>query len=163
TYDTDKAALQLLLAEWQRTDLTYGWRVATLGAGVTPDDDNQLFQLVWGTTVLDDAGSNALRGGPAKTKPSPAGRGRVVANVALGHDTIADLKTGELVNVSGIAAPTAIGPSGQIVNPTPTFNWTSVPNADSYEVSVLDETKSPAQYLFVQTVTGTSWTLTTPL
>jgi hypothetical protein len=167
TYDTNKPALLLLLAEWQRTDLfkpgdglaTYGWRVANLGAGVGPNQ----YKLVWGTTVLDDGGSDVLRGDPANTALSPSELDWFFANLAAGHDTIADLKTGELVNISTIAAPTPIGPSGQVISLTPTFSWSNVPNADSYEIWVNDGTSGQWKSLLDQIVTGTSWTPTTPL
>jgi hypothetical protein len=52
--DLNETGLPLVLAEWQRTDLSYDQRIADLrhGGGL-----NGGYKLLWGTTVMDDGGS----------------------------------------------------------------------------------------------------------
>jgi hypothetical protein len=87
-----QTALQTILNEWQRTDETYDQRISNLRAGVGPGN---AYQLVWGSTVLDDGGSNALQGDPTG---GPTARDWFFADLAAGHDTIADLALDEIVN-----------------------------------------------------------------
>ena len=56
--DGSNAALQAILAEWQSTD-NYSTRFTTLQAGVGSGG----YQLVWGSTVLDDSAPDTLTGG----------------------------------------------------------------------------------------------------
>jgi len=86
------ATLMGILAEWQRTDETFAQRVANIRAGVGP---KHAYQLVWGTTVLDDGASNILRGNPAGKEGA---RDWFFANLASGHDTILDLTASDIVN-----------------------------------------------------------------
>jgi hypothetical protein len=83
-YDLDPAALDAILAEWQRSDEDYETRVANLRDGV---NDGQ-YKLVLGDTVLDDGAADLLRGGD--------GRDWYWANVV--QDTIIDKAIDELVN-----------------------------------------------------------------
>jgi hypothetical protein len=87
TYDTNEAALLLILREWQRPDETYSQRIADLkhGGGYNGTD-----KLVWGTTVKDDLSPDVLTGGP--------GLDWFFANLAAGQDTITNLEPGEQVN-----------------------------------------------------------------
>jgi Ca2+-binding RTX toxin-like protein len=97
-FDTNLAALSAILAEWQRTDIGYAQRITDLRNGVV-DSNGQSDALVFGSTVLDDGGQNKLRGEPVGT-PEPGGNELdwFFANLASGHDTIADLDPNEIVN-----------------------------------------------------------------
>jgi hypothetical protein len=55
-------------------------------------------KLIWGSTVLDDGGSNTLTGD--ETTAISGSLDWFFANLATGHDTITDLTTGEKVNNS---------------------------------------------------------------
>jgi Peptidase M10 serralysin C terminal len=59
SFDMDKAALAAILNEWQRTDETYAQRIADLRAGTGFALGHK---LVLGTTVLDDAFVDVLKG-----------------------------------------------------------------------------------------------------
>jgi hypothetical protein len=87
TYDTNEAALLLLLREWQRPDDSYSQRIADLKKG---GGYNGTYKLVWGTTVKDDSSPDVLTGGP--------GLDWFFANLAAGQDTITNLQPGEQVN-----------------------------------------------------------------
>jgi Ca2+-binding RTX toxin-like protein len=87
-----QAALVAILTEWQRTDETYDQRVAKIRAGAGPGN---AYQLVWGSTVLDDGARNTLRGDPPG---GPTGLDWFFANLATGHDTIADKLNSEHLN-----------------------------------------------------------------
>ncbi|HWY85599.1 MAG TPA: hypothetical protein VNX28_02690 [Gemmataceae bacterium] len=62
-----------------------------------------------------------------------------------------------------LATPTPMGPSGSVASAEPTFTWSAVTGADSYDVWVDDQTSNQSQVLRNQAVVGTSWTDTTPL
>src|SRR5581483_8775023 len=69
-----------------------------------------------------------------------------------------------------LAAPTATSPtSGQMTNDLPTFGWTSVSGADHYDVWVNELNPANTNQVLVSqvlrnaSVSGTSWTTTTPL
>ncbi len=59
SYDTNNAALLAILAEWDSTD-SYSLRFSKLQSGVGSGN----WQLVWGSTVQDDAAVDTLNGGP---------------------------------------------------------------------------------------------------
>jgi hypothetical protein len=63
-------------------------------------------------------------------------------------------------SLSFTIAPTASGPSGTISTPMPTFSWTSVVGAISYEIWLTDTNTGQT---VTPTVTGTSWTPTQTL
>jgi hypothetical protein len=58
-----------------------------------------------------------------------------------------------------LAAPTLGGPTGSLQNATPTFTWSAVPGATSYDVAVYNLAGSQT----LTRVSGTSFTPTTPL
>jgi hypothetical protein len=97
-FDHNLAALQAILAEWQRTDIGYGQRIADLRSGVV-DSTGHTDRLVWGSTVLDNGAKNVLRGEPVGV-PEPGGAELdwFFANLKRGRDTIADLAAAEMVN-----------------------------------------------------------------
>jgi hypothetical protein len=64
---------------------------------------------------------------------------------------------------SPLAAPTLFGPIGNILQKQPTFGWNPVAGATSYDVWVDDVTAGTRQVLRNASVTGTSWTASTPL
>ena len=78
------AALDAILAEWQRTDEDYPTRIAHLRRGVGSGG----YHLVLGETVLQDVAANVLTGG--------AGLDWFWADLAL--DTIINKSAGEVVN-----------------------------------------------------------------
>jgi Ca2+-binding RTX toxin-like protein len=88
----NESALLALLAEWQRTDIGYSQRITDLknGTGLTQGNE-----LVFGTTVLDDGGSNTLNGNAGASGNE---LDWFFANQAAGHDTINHLLNGEQVN-----------------------------------------------------------------
>jgi hypothetical protein len=63
--------------------------------------------------------------------------------------------------VGFVIQPTAIGPSGAISTTLPTFSWTSVTGADSYEIWLTDQTTDTTTTY--PNLTGTSWTPPQPL
>jgi hypothetical protein len=85
SFDLDKAALTAILNEWQRTDITYAQRIADLRAGTGLAAGHK---LVRGTTVLDDAFVDILKGNGGLdwffANPGPSGT----------QDTILDRNTG---------------------------------------------------------------------
>jgi hypothetical protein len=87
-----EAALMAILGEWQRTDETFTQRISNIRTGVGPGN---AYALSWGTTVLDDGASNTLRGNPAGNEGA---LDWFFADLAAGHDTIVDLKNGDVVN-----------------------------------------------------------------
>jgi Ca2+-binding RTX toxin-like protein len=90
TFDTNHAALQSILAEWQRTDRDYNTRISDLRNGGGLNGSNK---LIWGTTVLDDAAADTLQGDPPP--PATAGLDWFFANQSGGVlDTIVDLNNG---------------------------------------------------------------------
>jgi Ca2+-binding RTX toxin-like protein len=98
SFDTNLAALQALLAEWQRTDIGYTQRIADLRNGVV-DSNSQTDALVWGSTVLDNGGKDVLNGEPVGTsEPGGPELDWFFANLASGHDTIGDRDPNEVVN-----------------------------------------------------------------
>jgi hypothetical protein len=89
SYDLNAAALQAILAEWQRTDESYATRVANLRSGVGAGS----YHLVLNTsttagTVFDDGAADVLTGN--------AGTDWFWAS--LPQDSITDRAAGELVN-----------------------------------------------------------------
>jgi Ca2+-binding RTX toxin-like protein len=96
SFDSNQAALAAILTEWQRTDIGYSQRIQDLRNGVV-DGNGHTDALVWGTTVLDNGHANKLRGDPG-SEPGGAELDWFFANLATGHDTIADLASGEVVN-----------------------------------------------------------------
>jgi hypothetical protein len=98
SYDSNQAALSAILAEWQRTDIGYSARITDLRNGVT-DSNGQTDKLSFGSTVVDDGGSNTLRGEPVGTaEPGGDERDWFFANLAAGHDTLPDRDPSEVVN-----------------------------------------------------------------
>jgi hypothetical protein len=85
TFDGNNAALMSILAEWQRTDLTYSQRISDLKTGGGLNGTNL---LIFGTTVKDDGSADLLTGGAGGMDWFFKGS----------NDTITNLQTGEQVN-----------------------------------------------------------------
>jgi Ca2+-binding RTX toxin-like protein len=85
TFDTNNAALASILAEWQRTDESYSQRINNLKKGGGLNGKNK---LIFGTTVLDDGGSDTLTGAA----------GGMDWYFKGASDVITDLQAGEQVN-----------------------------------------------------------------
>jgi hypothetical protein len=66
-------------------------------------------------------------------------------------------------NPLALGASTPQAPTGTVTSSTPTFQWTAVPQATSYEVWVNDLTTNQSKVLDTTGLTGTSWTPSTPL
>jgi Ca2+-binding RTX toxin-like protein len=98
SYDLDNVALNALLAEWERTNISYSQRISDLRNGVV-DANGHTDKLVWGTTVLDNGASNTLRGQPVGTS-EPGGNELdwFFANLAAGHDSLPDRDPNEVIN-----------------------------------------------------------------
>ena len=54
------------------------------------------------------------------------------------------LMAGQTFTLAALAAPTPLGPTGNIVSTTPTFSWTTVTGADHYAIYVYDDTAGTA-------------------
>jgi Ca2+-binding RTX toxin-like protein len=94
----DRNALQAIMTEWSRTDVSYSQRISNLRSGVGPSSS---YRLVQGSTVYDDMYVDSLTGGadtdwfwyqnqfyirsPFLPPPPP-------------RDTLVDWLTGEQVN-----------------------------------------------------------------
>ena len=63
--------------------------------------------------------------------------------------------------VSAPGTPMLTSPSGTITTPTPAFQWSAVPGATGYELTVRDTTANTT-VLNALRVTGTSYTLVAP-
>jgi hypothetical protein len=96
SFDANNAALFALLAEWQRTDLSYSQRVQALRNGVV-DSNGHTDALVWGTTVLDNHHGDTLRGEPVNT-PEPGGNELDWFFANLAQDSLPDRIASESVD-----------------------------------------------------------------
>jgi hypothetical protein len=82
-FGANETALMLILKEWQRTDKSYSQRIADLKNG---GGYNSSYDLIWGTTVLDDHNPDVLTGG--------LGLDWFFASLAAGQDRITDRNNG---------------------------------------------------------------------
>jgi hypothetical protein len=61
-------------------------------------------------------------------------------------------------SITVLAPPVALDPTNIITTTRPTFNWTAVPGADHYAVTIIDRTTNKT--IKLPPVTGTAYTLT---
>lgn len=98
------------------------------------------------------------------TTPLSAGHSYQWTVRALNADGVAgDWAAAKIFQISTLGAPQLQGPSGTATTAKPTFTWTAVDGAAVYDLWVNDLTTGQSAVIRNKTVSGTTFTPTTPL
>jgi polygalacturonase len=145
--------------------VTVGWEVV---GGHSPDEGGTMDLDVFEHNSISDAPIGIHIGLPSPAGPTTLVIYKNVINLGTapsGSQAVAT-QPGWVLLLSGNTYQnylTAQGATGTLTSLSPTFTWNAIPGATHYDVWVADLTTGQSPVQRNMNVTGTSWTMTSPL